>query len=54
LVSGNHLTEKKLKPMAKIVGFAEAALAPIDFTIAPVNTTKLVRKKKIRMKFHVH
>jgi acetyl-CoA acetyltransferase len=30
------------KPVAKVVAFAEASLAPVDFTVAPVNAVKLV------------
>ena len=34
-----------LKPMARIVGYAGAALAPEWFTVAPVEAVKLVLKK---------
>jgi len=37
VVSGAHAKTHGLKPVAKVVGYAEAARAPIDFTIAPVN-----------------
>ncbi|TKR59352.1 hypothetical protein L596_029037 [Steinernema carpocapsae] len=33
------------KPLAKIVGFAEAGCAPVDFTIAPVKAVKDLLKK---------
>lgn len=36
LVSESHLKQFNLKPLARIVGFADAATAPIDFPIAPV------------------
>ncbi|KAI5964642.1 ERG10 [Candida pseudojiufengensis] len=36
LVSESKLKELGLKPLAKIVGWGEAAREPIDFTIAPV------------------
>lgn len=35
LVSERKLHELKLKPLAKIAGWGEAARAPLDFTIAP-------------------
>lgn len=35
LMSKESLEEHKLKPLARIVAFADAAMAPIDFPIAP-------------------
>ena len=33
-----------LKPLAKVVGYAEAARAPVDFTVAPVNAVRQLLK----------
>jgi len=35
LASEEFATSRNLKPMGRILGFADAALAPVDFTIAP-------------------
>jgi acetyl-CoA C-acetyltransferase len=41
---------KALKPLAKIVGYAEAARAPVDFTIAPINAVKnLLETTKLKV-----
>jgi acetyl-CoA C-acetyltransferase len=40
LMSGEKVKELGLKPLAKIIGYADAALAPEDFPIAPVQALK--------------
>jgi acetyl-CoA C-acetyltransferase len=40
VVGSDELKKKDSKPLAKIVAYAEAARAPVDFTIAPVNAAK--------------
>uniref|UniRef100_A0A915P7M4 Acetyl-CoA acetyltransferase n=1 Tax=Meloidogyne floridensis TaxID=298350 RepID=A0A915P7M4_9BILA len=46
LASKIGLTQNStLKPIAKIVAFAESARLPIDFTIAPVDAVKLLLKQ---------
>jgi acetyl-CoA C-acetyltransferase len=43
--------ERGLKPLAKILGFEDAAVQPIDFAIAPAKAcTKLLSKTGIDMK----
>lgn len=45
LVSEDYLKKKGLQPLAKIVGQAQAALAPEWFTIAPVDAVSNLLKK---------
>ncbi len=45
VMAENEAAALGLKPMARIVGYAGAALAPEWFTIAPVEAIKLVLKK---------
>jgi len=40
VASGQCVKESNLTPLAKVVGYAEAGRAPIDFTIAPVDAVK--------------
>jgi acetyl-CoA C-acetyltransferase len=42
-VSGEFLNKSALTPVAKIVGYAEAGRAPVDFTVAPVNAVQNVQ-----------
>ncbi|KAL7409724.1 Thiolase, N-terminal domain-containing protein [Mrakia frigida] len=44
LATGEKVKELNLKPLAKIVGFADAAIAPIDFPIAPTVAIPLALK----------
>ena len=37
--------ELGIKPLARIISFDEAALAPVDFTMAPVEAAKLAMKR---------
>lgn len=39
LMTGEAVKQFKVKPLARIVGFADAALEPIDFPIAPTHAT---------------
>ncbi len=45
LVSEVTLKAHNLKPLARIVGFADASTEPIDFPIAPVYATQKVKTK---------
>lgn len=48
VVSGTVASEHSLKPLAKIVAYAEAGRAPVDFTVAPVNAVeKLLTKSGV-------
>jgi acetyl-CoA C-acetyltransferase len=40
LVSGDIAKNKSLKPLAKVIAYAEAGRAPVDFTVAPVNAVE--------------
>lgn len=42
LVNAETLKRFNLKPLAKVVGFCDAATDPIDFPIAPVYATEKV------------
>jgi len=44
VVSGGQMKSKQLKPLAKVVAYAEAARAPVDFTVAPVDAVKQLLK----------
>jgi acetyl-CoA C-acetyltransferase len=45
LMSGEKVKELGIKPLAKIIGYADSALAPEDFPIAPVQSiTKAVER----------
>jgi len=37
--------ENGLKPLARVVAYAEAGRAPVDFTVAPVNATEQLLAK---------
>jgi acetyl-CoA C-acetyltransferase len=43
LASEASVKEHNLKPLARIVGFADASTEPIDFPIAPVHATQKVK-----------
>ncbi|MBW8056650.1 MAG: acetyl-CoA C-acyltransferase [candidate division NC10 bacterium] len=45
VLSGTRAAELGIKPLARIVGYAQAALAPESFTIAPAEAIKNVLKK---------
>lgn len=45
VLSGKRAAELGIKPLARIVGYAQAALAPEWFTIAPAEAVKQVFKK---------
>jgi len=45
VVSGQVAKESSLKPLARVVGYAEAGRAPVDFTVAPVNAVEELLKK---------
>ncbi|KAM0750600.1 thiolase [Meredithblackwellia eburnea MCA 4105] len=45
LASGDKVDELGLKPLAKIISFADAACAPIDFPIAPAKAVPLALAK---------
>lgn len=45
VMSGKRAAQLGIKPLARIVGFAEAALAPEWFTIAPAESVKKVLKR---------
>jgi acetyl-CoA C-acetyltransferase len=45
LMSEDEATARELRPMARIVGYAGAALAPEWFTIAPIDAIKRVLKE---------
>lgn len=50
LASSSALKKLKLKPLAKIIGFADAATAPIDFTIAPsLAVPKLLQQSNLKV-----
>jgi acetyl-CoA C-acetyltransferase len=50
LVIGSGNGAKGLKGLAKIIGYAEAARAPVDFTIAPVGAVqKLLEASKLKV-----
>lgn len=40
LASSRKVKELKLKPLARIVGFADASCAPVEFPLAPVFATR--------------
>lgn len=42
LMSENKLREHNLKPIARIVGYADAETEPIDFCIAPARSIQLL------------
>ncbi|KAF8822722.1 acetyl-CoA acetyltransferase [Cardiosporidium cionae] len=44
LMSGEKLKELDLQPLARILAFADAAVSPIDFPIAPFHAVKKVMK----------
>ena len=51
LMSENAAKERGLKPLARIVGYEDAAVAPIDFGIAPAKAVdKLLKVTGIAMK----
>jgi len=43
--SGEYVKEKKLRPIAKVIGYSEAGRAPVDFTVAPINAVKKLLQK---------
>ncbi|VDM41482.1 unnamed protein product [Toxocara canis] len=45
LVSGELVLERHVEPMAKIIGYAEAGVEPVDFTVAPVLAVKQLLSK---------
>ncbi len=45
VLSGRRAAQLGIKPLARIVGFAEAALAPEWFTLAPAESVKQVLKR---------
>ncbi|GAA6022998.1 hypothetical protein JCM11491_000351 [Sporobolomyces phaffii] len=45
LASQEKVTELGLKPLAKVVSFADAACAPVDFPIAPAHAIPLALKR---------
>jgi len=40
VVSAEQVRSRGMKPLAKVVAYAEAGRAPVDFTVAPVNAVK--------------
>lgn len=51
LMSEEAAKERGLKPLARILGFEDAAVAPIDFGIAPTKAVgKLLTKLKMNVK----
>jgi acetyl-CoA C-acetyltransferase len=49
LMTGKSCEKYKLKPLARIIGFADAAVDPIDFPIAPAFAVpKILEKHKIK------
>jgi len=44
VVVAGHKVQGSVAPIAKLIGYAEGACAPIDFTIAPVNAVKNLLK----------
>ena len=42
LVNETVLKRNKLKPLARIIGFCDAQVDPIDFPLAPVSATQKV------------
>lgn len=44
LMTGEKVKELNVKPIAKIIGFADAAIAPIDFPVAPTVAIPLALK----------
>jgi acetyl-CoA C-acetyltransferase len=48
LVNEATLKQHNLKPLARIVGFCDAATDPIDFPIAPVYATQKVWPQKMK------
>jgi acetyl-CoA C-acetyltransferase len=44
VVSGDKLKQAGLKPIARVVAYAEAGRAPVDFTVAPVNAVQQLLK----------
>uniref|UniRef100_A0AC34G706 Thiolase C-terminal domain-containing protein n=1 Tax=Panagrolaimus sp. ES5 TaxID=591445 RepID=A0AC34G706_9BILA len=50
IIIGSGIASKGLKGLAKIIGYAEAARAPVDFTIAPVSAVqKLLEASKLKV-----
>ncbi|KAI6226221.1 hypothetical protein M3Y99_01322100 [Aphelenchoides fujianensis] len=45
VVSESFLKAEGLKPLAKVVGYAEAGRAPVDFTVAPINAVEILLQK---------
>lgn len=45
LVSGDVVKKLNLKPLARVVGFADAATDPIDFPLAPIYATQKLFKQ---------
>lgn len=51
LMSEKHAQEKNLKPIARIVAFADSEINPVDFSIAPTSAVqKLLKKSGIDLK----
>jgi acetyl-CoA C-acetyltransferase len=48
LVSKEKMEELGLKPLARIVSYADAAQAPEDFTTAPAKLYQLLLKSRFR------
>lgn len=47
VLSSNQVVEQRgLKPLAEILGYADAAMTPIDFPIAPVEAVKKLLKRQ--------
>ncbi|KAI6194081.1 hypothetical protein M3Y96_01086900 [Aphelenchoides besseyi] len=45
VASEQFVHQSKLKPLAKIIGYAEAGRAPVDFTVAPINAVEILLQK---------
>ncbi len=54
LVNESVLHRNSLKPLARIIGFCDAATDPIDFPIAPVYATQKVSFKLIQKPILLH
>ena len=51
LMAEDVAKERGLRPLARIIGYEDAAVAPIDFGIAPAKAiTKLLKKTRMTMK----
>ena len=46
LASGNYVLKQNLKPLARVVSFAEGSLEPKQFCVAPAVAVPKVKKKK--------